>query len=147
VAVTREELDGAPLTGEQWRLVRETWRAGLQVRHALTPAESETLDAELDRFDGLSSTEQRAELERPDSPWRGYVWEYDGFGLTILGRVAPVRAQAPREPAAVILRARPRARAGRPRRRRRASGSRDRPRLADDDEADLDPRRRREAVA
>jgi hypothetical protein len=138
--VTGDELDGELLTGEQRRLIRDARRAGFHVRHALTPAESETLSAELGRFDELSMSEQEAELEQPDSPWKDYLWEYDGFGLTIFGRVASRRAPVPRTPAGVMLLVRPRAREVRPRRRRRTGGSRDRPRPSDDD--DPDPARR-----
>jgi hypothetical protein len=135
--IAGDNLDGTLLTGEQQRLSREARRAGLHVRHALTPAESETLSDELDRFDELSSREQAEELEQPDSPWQDYLWEYDGFGLTILGRVAPLRAPTSLPLVRTPLRVRPRARAVRPRRRRTTGGSRDRPRpSADDDEAD-----------
>jgi hypothetical protein len=142
-----EEFDGVPLTGEQLQMLREARRAGLHVRHSLTQAEEEELSTRLRHFDELSASEQEAELDRADSPWQGYLWEYDGFGLTVLGRVTPLRAPGPRPLMRSPQRARPRARATRPRRRRSAGGSRDRPRLADDDEADLARVARREVAA
>jgi hypothetical protein len=61
------------------------------VRQTLSPDEEKALSRQLRRFDDLSSTGQEAELDRidePDSPWRGYLSEYGGFGLATCTRWA-----------------------------------------------------------
>jgi hypothetical protein len=130
------ELDkGRPVSPEQRRLVKEFRCAGFSVRHRLTDAEDASLSEQFDRFDELSSPEQVAELERPDSPWfAGYLWQYDGFGVTILGRISSRRVAAPPPRMGSPQQARIHARAPRARRRTRSRGSRDRPRPSDDDD-------------
>jgi hypothetical protein len=60
--------DATPITGEQRRLVKEWLRAGFRVSARFSHAEAAELSARLRRFDQLSTREQEAELNRPDSP-------------------------------------------------------------------------------